>query len=304
MARLRLIIGLEVLAIIMGVILLTKPVLPTISVFKKIQQMVSGKPISKLDHIVVLVMENRSSDDIINKVSVKYINSLIKRSSLAYNYFAVSHPSLPNYLSLIGGSTYNVRTDCVNCFQSAPNLIDQIEAAGKSWRAYMESMPKACYLGNFGLYVQKHNPFIYFNNIRKNEERCNKIVPYSKLSDDLKSTETTPNFIWISPNNCHNMHDCSTAEGDNWLSVEIPKILNSPSFTRQNSLLVVVWDEADGSGDNRVPMILVGPQIKSGYISDVRYDHYSLLRTIEVFWGLPPLTENDQRAEAMKEFFN
>src|SRR6185369_6890683 len=99
--------------------------------------------------------------------SAPYINSLAKQNGLATNYHAVRHPSLPNYLTLIGGSTFGITTDCspASCPVNARNLTDNLEAAGKTWKGYMELMPAACGTTTQSTYAPKHDPFVYFNNI-------------------------------------------------------------------------------------------------------------------------------------------
>ncbi len=266
-------------------------------------QSAKSSGIPKFDHIAIIVMENKPIESIVGSTNAPFINSLVQKYSLAGNYFAITHPSLPNYLAILGGSTFGINSDCSDCFINSNNLIDQLESNHKSWKAYMESMPSSCFIGNSGNYAQKHNPFIYFNNIRNNPQRCQNIVPLTNLSADLIDPLTSPNFIWITPNLCHDMHDCSIKVGDGWLSEQIPLILKSPSFTLSNSLLVITWDEAETIGSNQIPTIFIGPSVKQSYISQIKYDHYSLLHTIESAWDLQPLTENDKNATLMNDFF-
>src|SRR6476661_6321017 len=168
----------------------------------------SAASVPAFSHIFEIVLENHETTSIIGSSSAPYINSLAQQYGLASNYYGIRHPSLPNYLALIGGDTFGVTNDCTNCFVNAPNLVDQLEGAGKSWKSYQESMPSPCYIGDAGsLYRQKHNPFIYFDNIRKDPARCNKIVPLTQLDADLKAN-TVPNFVWITPNLCDDTHDC------------------------------------------------------------------------------------------------
>src|SRR5439155_15094258 len=196
------------------------------------------------DHVFVIVMENHAYGEIVGSSAAPYINSLLPSGVLAGSYFGVTHPSLPNYLALAGGSTYGVTTDCTTCWVSATNIADNVEATGKSWKTYQESMPSACFVGDRSPYVQKHNPFIYFNDIRTNASRCQShVVPYSQLASDLRSASTTPNYAFITPNSCNDMHDCSIQTGDSWLSQQVPQILGSPAFTSQRSLLALLWDE-------------------------------------------------------------
>jgi hypothetical protein len=169
----------------------------------------------------------------------------------------------------------------------------------------MESMPSACYIGDSYPYAQKHDPFIYFNDIRDNSTRCSShVVPYSQLSSDLRSNSTTPNFGFITPNLCNDMHDCSIGTGDTWLSQQVPVILGSPAFTSQSSLLAITWDEDDGTESNRVPMILLGSVVKAGYRSGNFYNHYSLLHTVEAGLGTAGLTSNDANSATLDEFTN
>src|SRR5438445_12856185 len=145
------------------------------------------------DHVFVIVMENHSYGEIIGSSSAPYINSLVASGALATNYSAVTHPSLPNYLALTGGSTFGVTSDCTTCWVNASNIADSLESAGSSWKAYEESMPSACYVGDSYPYAQKHDPFIYFNDIRNNASRCQShVVPYGQLASDLQSAATTP----------------------------------------------------------------------------------------------------------------
>jgi hypothetical protein len=183
-------------------------------------------------------------------------------------------------------------------------MPDNIEAAGKSWKTYQEAMPSTCFVGDSYPYAQKHNPFVYFNPIRNNAARCQShIVPYTQLATDLLSASTTPAYGFITPDNCHDMHDCTVATGDAWLGVEIPKILASPAFTTQKSLLALLWDEDDYSATNQVPLLLMGTGVATNFKSPVAYNHYSLLRTIEDALGLPTLTANDASAAPMTDMF-
>jgi hypothetical protein len=260
-------------------------------------------------HIFVVVMENKESDSVIGNSQAPYINSLAHHYGMAANYFGVTHPSLPNYLELLGGSAFGISSDCTGCFVNAPNLVDQLETAHKSWKAYMEDMPSPCYVGDAGDYAQKHNPFIYFDDIRTNAARCKKIVPLSALSGDI-AHNTLADFVWITPNLCHDMHDCSVSTGDNWLKGFLPQIFNAPGW--QSSALFLLWDEGGSDAGcctlargGHIPMLLISPLVTPGFISSVHYDHASTLLTIERAWGLPPLKDAAcSCTAAMIDFFS
>jgi acid phosphatase len=249
-------------------------------------------------------MENHGYAEIIGSPDAPYINQLAASYGVAASYTAVSHPSLPNYLALTGGDTFGVTTDCTDCFQAAPNLVvDRVAASGRTWRAYMESMPSPGFVGDAYPYMQKHDPFVYYDDIRTDPAQLANVVPYSQLAADLASAQTTPAFGWITPNMVDDMHDGTVAQGDAWLAAQIPALLTSPAWTQQRSLLVITWDEDDNAPGNQVATLVIADGVPAGFVSSVAYTHYSLLRTIEVAWGLAPLTANDAQAAVMTDFF-
>jgi len=257
-----------------------------------------------IQHVFVVVMENHGYNDVWNNGSAPYITSLGNAYARATNYHAVIHPSLPNYLDLYGGSNYGITTDCnpsSSCHVSAVNLADNLEAKGLTWKGYMESMPAPCTLKVSGDYAPKHNPFVYFDDIRNDPVRCAAHdVPYTALAADLASAATTPNYAMIAPNLCNDMHDCSVATGDAWLQSNLPTILNSPACTVDQCLLILTWDEDDSGGSNQVLTIFAGSAARtSGVTSAVSYTHFSLLRTVEDIFGLQTQTSNDAAAAPM-----
>ena len=261
-------------------------------------------------HIFIIVMENHEYSEIIGSSSAPYTNSLATQNALATRYDAVSHPSLPNYLSLTAASTFGITSDCENCFLNQTNLADQIEASGRTWRAYMESMPSPCSLTDSGEYGMWHNPWLYYNDIRTNATRCNAgVVPYTHFSSDLTSSNV-PNFMWVTPNLCNDMHDCSVSTGDTWLSKNVPPILNSSAF-RNGGVLFITWDEGstdvgcctNAAGGN-VATLVISPLAGLGLASTIAEDHYSFVGTVEDSWGM--LERNNASCScnpAMTEYF-
>src|SRR5258706_7579709 len=263
-------------------------------------------PAGPIQLAFVVMMENHSYNEVWNTASSPYITQLGKSYARATNYHATTHPSLPNYLDIYGGSHYGITTDCnpsSTCHINAVSLADNLEAKGLTWKGYMESMPSACYLTTSGKYAPKHNPFVYFDDIRTNSTRCKShVVPYTALATDLASAATTPNYAMITPNLCNDMHDCSVSTGDTWLKNNIPAILNSPACTVDKCLLVLTWDEDDSSQANQVLTIFAGSAAKTGgATSAVSYTHFSLLRTIENIFGLPTQTTKDAAASPMND---
>jgi hypothetical protein len=243
--------------------------------------------------VIVIVMENKECSDIIGNQDAPYLNLLAKRGALATSWYAITHPSLPNYLALIGGSTFGIDSDCTDCHVSARNLVDQLEARHISWKAYMEGMPSPCFKGaSAGSYAKKHDPFMYFDDVAGDSSRCSKVVPLDQLSRDLAAGKL-PAFAFVTPDLCHDMHDCSVHAGDAFLAGLVPRLL--AALGRQG-LLVVTWDEGTSdrgccgrAGGGNIATILAGDAARHGARSAAPFTHYSLLRTIEDAWGLSPL---------------
>ena len=256
----------------------------------------SAATLPSFAHVVVIVMENKDCRDVAGNHDAPYLNGLSTRYATATRWYAIRHPSLPNYLAMIGGSTFGIHSDCTSCDGiRAPNLTDQLETAGISWKAYMEGMPSACFRGkDAGRYAKKHNPFVYFASVTDSPDRCRNVVPLQQLSTDL-AAHRLPRFAFISPDLCHDTHDCSVADGDAWLRGVVPRILASLG---SNGILVITYDEADHhssagccqkAAGGQVLTVIAGPKVKRGYRLRLAYDHYSLLRTIEDAWRLPRL---------------
>lgn len=237
----------------------------------------SVPPSSK--HVFLIMMENKTFDEALQG---NYTASLASKHALATNYHAITHPSLPNYLALTSGSTWGIKSDNYQALPSDEDVGSELTSAGIPWRAYMENMTNGC-LDSSEPYKLGHNPFAFYGG------QCpSNVVPLSQLDADLSGN--TPNFVWITPNVCHDEHNCSVSAGDQWLGEIVPKIMDSAAW-QDDGVLFVTWDEDDqASGSNRVPLIMVAPALKERQ-TDIYYDHYSLLATIEDRLGVPRLRE-------------
>ncbi len=245
-------------------------------------------------HVWLVVMENKTYDQIVGKPDAAFLNELIATGGLATKFQAVAHPSQPNYLALFSGSLQGISDDKPHDL-TAPTIADQLEAAHKTWHVYAENVPPGCSQAptatngpdGSGKYARKHEPAISFTSISGDPARCANIVDFSGF--DPAAAE----FELIVPNLCHDMHDCSVAVGDDWLRGFLPRITDSAAY-RDNGVLVVTWDEgADGTNPpNRIATIVSGPLVTPGTRSDVPHSHYSLLRTIQDGFGLDCLAES------------
>jgi acid phosphatase len=223
--------------------------------------------------VFVIVMENHSVNEALRG---SFVASLAQRYGVADNYYAVAHPSVPNYLALTSGTTWGVSDDS---YHVLPNndLGTQLTKAHVSWRAYMEGMSGGGCLDSQEPYDPGHNPFAYYGG------RCpSNVVPLSDLSADLSGS--TPRFVWITPDMCHDTHNCSVSVGDAWLEQQVGQITASEAW-KSGGVLFITWDEDDGSADNQVLALVVASGV--GHKSSAkRYNHYSLLATVEDLLGV------------------
>lgn len=260
-------------------------------------------PFPKLDHIYLIVLENHDLASVIGSASAPYLNSLAARYGLATEYLAVARPSQPNYIALFSGSTKGIADNEVHDIPG-PNLADQLEAQGRTWRVFAENVPSGCFVGptasggpdGTGSYARKHEPAISFTDISSNPSRCGNIDDFGAFDP------AAADFELIIPNLCHNMHDCSVDMGDQFMAGFVPRILNSPAFGT-TSALFITFDEGDSkTGDQHVATIVVGGGVPLGMRSSTAHTHYSLLRSIEDSWGLGCLDESCD-ANNLGEFF-
>jgi hypothetical protein len=238
-----------------------------------------------LDHIFVIMLENHSQSSVIDDPNAPFITSLAHQYGMADHYFGVTHPSMPNYIASIAGDNFGLQDDndqnVLNL--DRPNLVDQLEAHHIGWDAYMETLP-ADKLARFGptlsdgttvsLYAKKHNPFVLFDDIKNNPARMGHVRDYSQMAADLNSP-AAPQFVWISPNQCNDMHggvyvtvpdhpetpcpygsakdDANDAslkqKADAFVHAAVDTIRSSAAWTRR-SAIVIVTDENDFTGNS------------------------------------------------------
>jgi hypothetical protein len=255
---------------------------------------VAALPRAAVSRIVLVVMENAESSSVLGSPGAPYVNSLVSRYGLASRSYAITHPSLPNYLALTSGSTQGVESDCTDCHFAAPNLVDQLEAAGISWKAYLEGAPSACFRGaEADGYAKKHNPFIYYDDIAHSLARCHRLLGFDVLAADLRRGRLAT-FNWITPNMCDDGHDCSLRTADRFLARTLPPLIRELG---PHGFLVLTWDEGTShrgccggaAGGGRVLTVVVGPDVRRGSRYGSPVDHYAVLGTIEQALGLPPL---------------
>jgi hypothetical protein len=229
----------------------------------------SPNSVPRLDHVVVVVFENEERKSILGSPAAPTFNRLAATYSQATDERAVSHPSLPNYLALVSGSTHGVTDDCVNCPQTGPTIGSLLTKQGRSWESYAEGYPSG------SSFAKKHVPFLYFPGGAAHVHPLSAFDP-SRL----------PTFAFVTPNLCHDMHDCSVATGDAWLATFI-----KPLLAIKRTAVFIVFDEGSSSagGGGHVPLLIVGSAVAPHSSYTTPTSHYGLLHTITEALGLRPL---------------
>ena len=252
------------------------------------------EPAFTTKYVQLVIFENEGYGEIVGSSSAPYITSLAKRWANMTQSFAITHPSEPNYLALFSGSTQGVTSDACPLTFSATSLGGQLLAAGLSFTGYAETMPSNGFTGCYAvpdnlksgyLYFRKHVPWPNFTDVPAPD---NVVYP-----GPLNAPPSQ--FTWITPNMCDDMHDCDISTGDAWAKKNLPKLIAWDKA--HNGVLILTFDENDGSSGNQITTILAG-NVRPGQYGQ-KITHYNTLRTIEDIFGLAPLA-NAKTAKPIK----
>jgi hypothetical protein len=237
--------------------------------------------IPRPDHVLVVVFENKSYEQVIGAAQAPYLTSLARAGANFTDAHGETHPSQPNYIALLSGGTHGVTSDsCPRNLGDQPNLARQVLDTGRGFVGYSEDLPQVGFTGcgSGRGYARKHNPWVDFANVPPEANQ-----PLSALPADFAAL---PTVAMVIPNLCNDMHDCPVATGDDWARQHLTGYLDWART--HNSLLIVTFDEDDGTAANHIPTVFVGPMVRPGDVGG-RVDHYSILRTIEDMYQLTPL---------------
>jgi phosphatidylinositol-3-phosphatase len=230
-------------------------------------------------HVIVIVMENHSYSQVIGPA--RYLTALAKVCGLATNYHSVGSPSLPNYLAMTSGSTHGLSVDCdpAQCAQSGLSIFAQLSLRSKLWQAFDESMPSNCSLSGTNLYAPRHNPAVYYTSVRR-WCRVHDVRLGTPASGPFRNAlrGRLGSFVFVTPNICNDMHDCSVATGDAWLAKWIPAIRGSRVYRAGHTAIIVTFDEG---AQGHVATVVVSPYTRAGMRSSQLFSHYSLLHASE-----------------------
>jgi hypothetical protein len=262
----------------------------------------TAPPVSGWQHVVWIVMENKTYSNIIGNSAAPNINALAGKCGLATNFFAETHPSLPNYIAMTSGSSQGISDDSgpSSHHLTVPSIFSQLGAGG--WRSLEDSMGSNCAQGDSGDYAVRHNPAAYYTNI--SSQCASQDVPLGSTPD------LSAKFTFITPNECHDMHSSSCASdttgeikaGDAWLGSFVPKVLDSPQYQAGNTVVFLTWDEDDYSSNQHIVTIVMSPSTPAGTKGATQFNHYSMLRTTEDILGVPPLAGAASAATMAADF--
>jgi len=257
-------------------------------------------------HVVLVVEENHDYDEVIGSNSMPYLNSLASQYGLATQYFANGHQSIPNYLMLTTGlmETFD---DNFSGKINDDNVVHELVKAGKTWKAYEESIPAAGYLGaDSPPYVRRHNPFSFLSDVQDDPSQAANIVPFSQFPADLANNKL-PQYAFIAPNLNNDAHDGTLAQADSWLQSNIAPLISSPTF-QNDGLLIITFDEAEitdlDHGGGHVATVIISSKAKANFQSKNLYQHQSTLRLILSASGVDSFPGLAAAAPDMTEFFS
>jgi hypothetical protein len=253
----------------------------------------SGARPRTYEHVIWIVFENQDYGSVIGSSDAPYTNLIASECGLATNFFAETHPSLPNYIAMTSGSTQGITDDEDPASHplSVPSIFSQL---GSDWRSLEESMPSNCLRSNFGEYAVRHNPAAYYTNV----DCAAQDVPLTSIPD------LSARFTFVTPNVCNDTHDCPVQTGDAWLSGFLPKIIESPEYEERETAVFITWDEDNGGSSNHIPTLVLSPFTRPGTQAVARYDHYSMLRTTEELLGMDEFLGEAATAASMREDFH
>ena len=263
-------------------------------------------------HVAIVVEENTNYSSVTSS-SMPYLSGLMSQYGLATQHYANTHPSIGNYFMLTTGQILtNDDAQTPTSFPvSVDNVVRELVAAGKTWKAYAESLPSIGYIGGDstsggGQYYVRHDPIAYLTDVQNSSTQRQNLVPFTQLAQDL-STGGLPNYSFIAPNGCDDAHDCGLGTADNWLKNNIDPLIKNSVF-QKDGLLIIVFDESSNdntNGGGRVVCTLISPAFsKLGYQSTTLYQHESVLRLMLEGLGVTLLPSAAFSAPAMWEFFN
>lgn len=287
--------------------------------FVFLMSLCGAQNVPRSSHVWMITEENHSYEDVVGNTQMPYYNHLIHKYGLATQFYADQHSSLPALMWLVSGAAVELDNDTVSCKHSEDNIVRELLKQHYSWRSYETDMPYAGFQGLYGgtqsTYYRRHNPLLDFTDVCPDTGQSSNSVPYSQMALDFAQGNTV-NYAYITPDSDDDAHDGTLQVADGWLQKNVPAILARPEFAPGgDGILFVVWDEGKLYEDNRcsatvaqgcggrTATLVIGPQVKPGYLSTNTYHSVNVLKTICVAMGLSPCPGAAQNVAPMADFF-
>lgn len=245
-------------------------------------------------------MENHRWSEVLgNPSAAPYEASLAGQCGTATSYADVGSPSLPNYLGATSGATHGIADDAAPPAHAlnVDNLFRQVRAAGGTERSYQEGMTAPCQLASAGRYAVKHNPAAYYTAPGDRDACRADDLPFTAFQADLQAD--LPTFSFVTPDLCHDTHDCGVSTGDAWLAATLPGVLASRAYRTGTTAVFVIWDEP-----SPMPIVIAAPSVRPRTVARTPLNHYSLLATTEEMLGLPGRLGAAAQAPSLRSLFN
>ncbi|CAN5680702.1 phosphatidylinositol-3-phosphatase [soil metagenome] len=238
--------------------------------------------IPRFDHVVVVIEENNSYEQIVSNPEAPYLNHLRARGASFTHIRGETHPSQPNYLYLFSGDNQGI-TDNTPPTQKidAENLGGDLFAAGLKFKGFSQSLPIDGFEGNVsGAYERKHNPWVNFSDVPSGSN-----LRFERFPQDSNGYKKLPTISFVVPDEDHNMHDGPISTADTWIRDNVLDYANWA--VKHNSLLIITWDESDDQFGNRIPTFFIGANVAPGRYHN-SLNHLNVLRTLQDMYDLPP----------------
>src|SRR2546423_9768419 len=251
---------------------------------------------NNFDQLVVVLMENKNLNEVYGPAT--FLTTLADAFGFSTGWTSITNPSQPNYIALIGGSTFGVSGDGNHPNLNHPTIVDLLENTGKTWKAFAEDASGT----GCGLNPPRgedHFPFLSYTTITGNSSRCANLLPGSG-AEVISAFNAGTNFIWLTPNDCNNMHSCSVAHGDAWIASWVPALL--AAMAGKKAALLLTFDEGYANPPY-VFTVFIGTAANLAHKSSAGYTHYSFAKLLEDVWGGGNLGQNDVNAPSPIEFF-
>ena len=257
-------------------------------------------------HVYIVMEENTNYASVVGNSSMPYLNGLINKYGLATQYYANTHPSIGNYFMLTTGQIIS-NNDGYTGTVTADNVVRHLLTAGKTWKAYEESLPYTGYIKpDTGNYVRRHCPLSYLSDVVNSSTEKMNLVPFTQFPKDM-ANNALPAYSFITPNICNDAHNCSLGTADAWLKKNIDPLVQNSNF-KNGDLLIIEFDESANDnthGGGRVVWVAISPKYsKAGYKSTTLYQHQSTLRLMMQGLGLASYPGKASSAPNMAEFFH